>query len=865
MMNAAAPVSLEQRLGVAVPEWRERLTLGREALRQQYQEHGHADRLLSDHAKLIDALLADIWNTFGFPERSAMLAVGGYGRGQLYPYSDVDFLILLEGEIDADFQEKLEHLVGKLWDIGLDAAHSVRTVAECQEEAAKDISVETSLLEARWLVGSRRLAQELIEKLKLQINPVHFYDAKLAEQQVRHNRHFDTTTKLEPNIKESPGGLRDLQTIIWIARACGFGGTWAQLARHGIITVAEGRQLKRLETVLENLRIRLHYLVGRREDRLLFDFQTQLAKQYGFADHGNRRASEQLMEIFYRAARGVGQLNEILLQNLRARIIPPSKFGTRPINAHFMARNNLLEALDDELFERHPEALLEPFHLLQQHTDLQGIAAHTLRAIWHARGHIDAAFRRDPQNRARFLQILREPRGVTHELRRMHRYGILGRYIPAFGRIIGQMQHDLFHVYTVDEHILKVVSNLRRFALPEFGHEYPLCSRLMEHFAKPELLYLAGLFHDIAKGRGGDHSELGSHDARRFCRQHDLPHEDCELVAWLVEKHLYMSFTAQKRDLSDPSVIRQFADAVGNEYYLTALYLLTVADVRGTSPKVWNAWKSKLLEDLFWATKRLLDGQTDAAPDSRLTEKRDEAARILRLYAINENAATDLWQELDTAYFMRHDAQEIAWHTRMIMHRVRSQTPIVRARLSPIGEGLEVMLYCPDQPYLFARICDFFERKQFDILDARVYTTRHGYALDSFQVMSSASEVHYRNLINLIEHELTTALRSTKGLDAAVQGRKSRHVKHFPLTPEIVIQPDERGQFHVLSIVAGDSPGLLSRISRTLAEHAINVHMAKISTLGERAEDTFLVTGEALNQAKSIVRLESDLMQQLQM
>ena len=475
------------------------------------------------------------------------------------------------------------------------------------------------------------------------------------------------------------------------------------------------------------------------------------------------------------------------------------------------------------------------------------------------------AFRRDPHNRQLFLAIIRAPRGLTHALRRMNQYGALGRYIPSFGRIVGQMQHDLFHVYTVDEHILFVVRNLRRFTLTEFAHEYPLCSRLINNFERPEVLYLAGLFHDIAKGRGGDHSALGTGDARKFCREHGLSVEDAELVAWLVSQHLMMSATAQKQDLSDPDIIAAFAAKVGDMRRLTALYLLTVADIRGTSPKVWNAWKGKLLEDLFRATQRLLTG--GAAPiDQKMEVRKEEARKLLRQTTVADEAQGLFWRELDDSYFLRQTVREIAWHTRHLHSVAHTARPVVYARSAPEGEGIQVMIYTPDRDDLFARICAFFERINYTIVDAKIYTTPHRYALDTFLVLDVGDTAqHYRDLLSFIEFELTQRLSEDTPPEPPMQGRVSRQLKHFPIQPQVSIVPDEKGQYHLLSVTAGDRPGLLSRIAQVLLKHGIHLHTAKINTLGERAEDAFLVRAEddrLLNQ-KTVLKIETDLLQAL--
>jgi len=502
---------------------------------------------------------------------------------------------------------------------------------------------------------------------------------------------------------------------------------------------------------------------------------------------------------------------------------------------------------------------------MQRHPELKGMSSRTLRALWQARQRIDAKFRRDPVNRELFMKILRQPRGITHELRRMNQYGILGKYLPAFGRIVGQMQHDLFHVYTVDEHILMVIRNLRRFTESQHAHEYPLCSRLIGDFESKEVLYLAGLFHDIAKGRGGDHSTLGAADARRFCRAHGLPPADTELIAWLVEHHLSMSTTAQKQDLSDPNVVAAFAERVGTERRLIALYLLTVADIRGTSPRVWNAWKAQLLEDLFHLTRARLAGLgvEVTLADSLLARQR-EAHRLLRLYAVADGAERALWAELDNVYFQRHTADEIAWHARHLHWRVAGTAPVVQARLSRAEAGLQVAVYLPDQKHLFARISGFFGRRGLSILEAKIHTTRHGYALDTFTVHDpSATDAPYRDAIQIVEFELAQVLKEERPVEPPTIGRASRHLRHFPLTPEVQIFPDDQGTHFILEIVAGDRPGLLAKIAYTLAQANINIVSAKINTLGERVEDAFLIDGARLHDEHALLRLETALFEQL--
>ncbi len=841
-----------------ITEQRESLRRDRLSLEQMFLQQGKAAHLLKAHSKLIDRHLRLIWQQLDFPYGLALIAVGGYGRCELYPKSDIDLLILLSGEPDEALQHKLHELIALLWDIGLEVGHSIRTVAECITESS-DITVQTNLLEARLLCGNAHLFEQLRTAVTQQLDPRDFFKAKLHEQQLRHARFDDADFNLEPNLKESPGGLRDLQTVTWISRAAGLGTRWTELANAGLISSTEARQIARHDTLLQTLRTRLHYLAHRREDRLLFDFQTALAEQMGITASANRRASEHLMQRYYRTKLAVRQFNTILLQNLHDylfRETPPQ----HALNERFITIGNLLEIRDEQLFEHTPEAIFELFLILQQNPQLTDLTARTLRALWRAQPHINAAFRRNPLNRARFMEILRQPTGVNHALRRMRQYGILGRYIPAFGRIVGQMQHDLFHVYTVDEHILMVVRNLRRFALLKHAPETPLCNKLMSEFARPEVLYIAGLFHDIAKGRGGDHSKLGKKDARLFCTQHQLSPDDSDLVVWLVEQHLTLSATAQKQDLADPEVIAVFADKIRSDRYLVALYLLTIADVQGTSPKVWNAWKAKLMEDLFQLTRRYLK---EGATANHLAEIREAAAATLNLYAISPESYRLLWAQLDDSYFLDHEAQEIAWHSRLLAFRVNSATPVVKTRLSRAGTGLQVMVYCPDQRHLFARICAFFSHMHYTIVEAKIHTTQHGYALNSFQIMEiTRSEMAYRDLMNYIEFELTQKIVLAKPVEPVSSGRVSRQLKHFPINTKVNIERDKRGMY-ILSLIAGDRPGLLARIAQILDRHDIRLHRAKINTLGSRAEDVFWISGEILANPRDSSVFLNDLLEKL--
>jgi [protein-PII] uridylyltransferase len=844
---------------------KQQLKADRQVVILAFQADGKPEKLLRSLRHSVDGVLARAWQEAQLPPGTALVGVGGYGRGELFPYSDIDLLILLQQAPDATTQGKLEELVQLLWDLGLEIGHSIRTVDECMSESKADITVQTSLLEARLVCGNAELFAQLQQRYQTAMDPQAFFHAKTAEMRQRHAKYEDTAFSLEPNCKESPGGLRDLQVILWVAKAAGLANSWRTLATGGLITLTEARQLMEKERAFKDIRVRLHLHAGRREDRLVFDVQTAIAESLGLQATGSgphmRRASEFLMQRYYWAAKTVTQLNTILLQNIEARLFPQDDKPVR-INDRFNEVNGLIDISADDTFEKNPSAMLEIFVLMTERPALKGLTSRATRALWHERFKIDAAFRQDPVNRALFLRIMQAPVGIIHALRRMNEMSILGRYLPNFRRIVGQMQHDLFHVYTVDQHILMVVRNMRRFTMSEHAHEYPYCSQLMADFSQSWLLYVAALFHDIAKGRGGDHSKLGVADATQFCQEHGLSDEDTELVAFLVENHLSMSQVAQKQDISDPDVIAAFAKVVKDERHLTGLYLLTVADIRGTSPKVWNAWKGKLLEDLYKVTLRVLGGEPHTA-DRELKNRQHEALATLRLYGLPPDAHQKLWQQLDVAYFLRHDASDIAWQTRSLYDKLDSKLPVVKCRLAPIGEGLQVAVYVPDQPDLFARICSYFDRKNFSILDAKIHTTKNGYALDTFLATEQSFAKSYRDIISLIEHELGELLQSQAPLPPPGKGRLSRLSRTFPLQPTVDLRPDEKGQYYLLSVAANDRTGLLYSIANVLTKYRVNLHTAKIMTLGERVEDVFLVDGPTLSNARNQILLETDLLDAL--
>ena len=857
-MNTASPaIAIRNRL-------HEQKTLALE----NYQQHrSRPDSLLAALRKHTDQAMKELVGSFPLPAGASLCAIGGYGRGELFPYSDIDLLILLQRPPQNDEKALLEQFVSSLWDLGLDIGHSVRTIDECLVESAADITIETGLLELRYILGNRKLVSTLEARFREQLNPQDFFLAKQLELQQRYARYSETPYSLEPNCKESPGGLRDLHMIQWISRAAGLSGSWRDLVSHGMMTRDEAAKCAKAEQAFKRLRIDLHLLAGKRDDRLMFHNQPLLAEVYRIKATDTRRPGEILMQRYYWAARIVYLMNHIMMQSFREHFFPVKDCSVT-IDEDFCRVGQQLDLVADDAFERKPQLLLKAFLVLQQHPEVNDMSAKLQRLIWSSRHRIDAQFRRNPVNKWLFLQILQQPTGIVHSFRRMTMLSILPQYIPVFRKIVGQMQHDLFHVYTVDQHTLMVIRNIRRFTMPEHAQEYPLASRLIADMDQHWLLYVAALFHDIAKGRGGNHSTLGATEVRKFARDHNLDKPDRELVEFLVEHHLSMSSFAQKRDLSEPSVIQEFADIVGTERRLTALYLLTVADIRGTSPKVWNAWKGKLLEDLYHYTLTAL-GSNVFDRQSVLTQRKNDAIALVRFSGISDEDRDRFWSTLDVAYFLRHEARDIAWHTRLLYRMLPQVGAQVRARPTENNEGIQVMVYTPDRPDLFEQICSYFYEQRIDILDARIHTTRQGYALDSFVVDSAAIDADIRSNVPLIEHGLRNrlneplpsqneplALKSNR----YVVGANVRRSRTFPLVPLIELLPDENSQYWRLSITAMDSPGILYALANTFKRHQINLQMAKVMTLGDRVEDIFILGGSALDNPRTQMQFKRDLL-----
>jgi [protein-PII] uridylyltransferase len=846
-------VTLQQSLagqGTDIATYRQALVEGDNRLKQRFADDEPVERLVRDRARLVDVLLKSAWNAHvGEHAREvALIAVGGYGRGELNLCSDIDIMILLPKSESAPWQSSLERFLTFMWDIGLEVGHSVRTIDDCQRESAADVSVATTMIEARLLQGP----EQLFEAMRRALAPERvwptkdFFEAKVAEQTARHHRYHDTAYNLEPNVKSSPGGLRDIQTIGWVAKRHFGADSLDELVDHGFLTRSELRKLKTAQAFLWKIRFALHVLTNRREDRLLFDHQIKLAKMFGYEDATYTLAVEQFMQRYYRTAMDVSLLNEMLLQHFREAILSDANVEPVPVNQHFQIRNDYLEITSDDVFDRYPSAMLELFVVIEQNPQIRGVRASTIRQLTRHLWLIDEEFRQHPRNHRLFMEILRAPVGVTHELRRMNLYGVLGRYIPAFGRIVGRMQYDLFHVYTVDAHTLFVVSNLRRLAMPKYDHEFPNLSRIMQSLPKPELAYLAALFHDIAKGRGGDHSELGAVDAEAFCLEQGLSRYDARLVAWLVKNHLVFSVTAQKKDISDPNVIHEFAKLVGDQTHLDYLYVLTVADVRGTNPKLWNNWKASLFSEFYERTKQALRRGLESPIDQdELIAETQTNARTLLARAGMETAKIDeVWSRFTDAYFLRHTPDEIAWHTQLLAERPPDDTTalVAVAQRSERG-GTAICTYTPQTQHTFARTTALLDQLGLNIVDARITPTADGFSLDVYHVLEDTGQnISDASRVRDIEQQLIRALALPDDATVTVTRRAPRQVRMFTTPTQINFSEDEVNRRTIVELIAGDRPGLLSQVANVFWTEGIDIHTSKIVTVGERAEDVFYVT-----------------------
>ena len=808
--------------------------------------------IVSDRSRAISNILERSWRLFDLHGSGhALAAVGGFGRGELHPYSDIDIAVILETSVDDATRLKLEQWIAFLWDIGLEVGQSVRTVEECELEARADASIATTLMESRLIAGSAKP----FEAMKYATSPrkiwpaAEFFEAKLREQHARYRKFDDAFGQLEPNLKDGPGGLRDIQLISWVANRHFESAGLDELVTHGFLTDEELSALDAGRSFLWTVRCALHFAAGRREDRLLFDHQKTVAVLFGYEGDGSD-AVEQFMRLYYKTVRELAILNDLLLALFQEAILEEES-GTVivSLNRRFQTRNAYIEAREPNVFDQRPHALLEVFLLIQKNPEIKGVRASTLRLIRQHLHLIDDAFRADIRSRSLFLEIIRQPDRIGHELQRMHRYGVLDAYLPVFAHVSGLMQFDLFHVLTVDEHALLVVRTMRRFSRPERDEDQPPhCREVIERIPKLEILYIAGLFHDIAKGRGGDHSELGAEEAVEFCRAHGFSNYDTHLVAWLVRNHLLMSATAHRKDIYDSAVILEFAREMGDLVHLDYLYLLTVADIRATNPKLWTSWKASLLSELFIATRRFMRSRAESPPDIdeqraavQLEAKQWMARRHTRV-AIGK--LERFWQSLDAAYFVRHRADEIGWHAEIVTAATPEDIPMVAVRDVPERGCTAVFVYAEDMDNLFAITTGAMGRLRLDIQDARIMTTDAGYTLDTYMVLEAESRGGIDGTERRLEiqQKIRAAIRTKMLAPAHREVGLRRKNRHFPFEPTVEFSRDKKNSRTVMEVIAVDQAGLLSNIGIAMDECKVRLIDARIATFGERVEDYFYIS-----------------------
>lgn len=832
---------------ITISELKQQLEHFTDYQKSEFLNHHPVNDLVLGRSEYMDQLLYRLWEYFEFNQLTdiSLVAVGGYGRGELHPLSDIDILVVSKTTLPAELGLKISEFITLLWDLRLEVGHAVRTVKECADIGREDLTVATNLQEARLLCGSN----DTFHHLKMQIHSESFwpsetfYRAKIQEQRDRHARYHDTTYNLEPDIKSTPGGLRDIHTLSWVARRH-FGATsLLEMSRFGFLTDAEYRELVECQDFLWRVRFALHIELKRYDNRLTFAHQAQVAEHLGFSGEGNRGV-EMMMKEFYRTLRRVAELNKMLLRLFDQAILNNGEeIPAVILDDDFQRRGNLIEARKPALFQARPETILDMFIHIANDSTIESVAPATMRQLRTARRRLNKFLHTIPEARETFMALVRHPNALHRAFSLMHKLGVLAAYLPQWSQIVGQMQFDLFHVYTVDEHSIRLLKHINTFNHAQNHDKHPICCEVYPRLQKKELLILAAIFHDIGKGRGGDHSEIGATEAYNFCIEHGLSKPEAKLVAWLVQNHLLMSVTAQRRDIYDPDVITEFAKKVRDEEYLEHLVCLTVADICATNPELWNSWKRTLLAELFHSTQRALRRGLENPVDvrDRIRHNQQLASALLRKEGFNAREIEVLWQRFKADYFLRHTHKQIAWHcTHLLRHEDSSQPLILLSKKATRG-GTEVFVYTKDQPAVFATVVAELDRRNLSVHDAQIMSSKDGYVLDTFMVLDHNGEAIDENHHDFVIENLLNGLKAG-WQDKLKLRRTPRNLQHFKVKTRVDFLPTKSNKRTLMEFVALDTPGLLATVGRTFTNLDIHLHGAKITTIGERAEDLFILT-----------------------